>query len=147
MMKKVNRGGIVLDHCTSCNGTWYDRTELEALLKKNRAELDDKPKEPQQDDQTVGETDTSRERLFSQQDRDSFFRQPASGRMQQQLRASRNEKQSFYRKCPHCHVHMGRINFLQKTGVVVDICRQHGIFLDDGEFDSLHQFIQSNLWL
>jgi Zn-finger nucleic acid-binding protein len=38
-----------------------------------------------------------------------------------------------YRKCPVCSAFMRRCNFGQRSGVVVDICNDHGIWLDAGE--------------
>jgi Zn-finger nucleic acid-binding protein len=38
-----------------------------------------------------------------------------------------------YRKCPVCRAFMRRCNFGQRSGVVVDLCNAHGIWLDAGE--------------
>ncbi|MEM6289806.1 MAG: zf-TFIIB domain-containing protein [Myxococcota bacterium] len=46
-----------------------------------------------------------------------------------------------YRKCPRCGVVMERRNFGSHSGVVVDECREHGIFLDPGEFEAIEAFI------
>ena len=45
-----------------------------------------------------------------------------------------------YVKCPVCQAFMRRTNFAQKSGVVVDTCRQHGIWLDSGEMTHLMEW-------
>ncbi len=47
-----------------------------------------------------------------------------------------------YRKCPRCNVVMSRRNFGSHSGVIVDECRQHGIYLDPGEFEAIEAFIK-----
>jgi len=42
-----------------------------------------------------------------------------------------------YIKCPVCAVLMNRVNFGVRSGVVVDRCREHGIWLDGGELRRL----------
>lgn len=47
-----------------------------------------------------------------------------------------------YRKCPRCTNVMERRNFGSHSGVIVDECRQHGMFLDPGEFEAIEAFIK-----
>ena len=138
-MDKGDQAGITLDNCSSCGGTWYDRSELEQLLRKSKDDLEkveEQPasKDPEEPSPSLG---------FSRQERDAFFR---SGRTGNVSRRAVRQSKSVYRKCPHCQSMMNRVNYLQKTGVVVDVCRQHGIFLDEGEFDALYAFIQTRPW-
>jgi len=42
-----------------------------------------------------------------------------------------------YRRCPICDVMMQRINYRAVSGVVVDRCLRHGIWLDGGELKQL----------
>lgn len=42
-----------------------------------------------------------------------------------------------YVKCPECRRHMNRVNFGNRSGVVVDQCIVHGIWLDSGELTHL----------
>jgi len=46
-----------------------------------------------------------------------------------------------YRKCPECRDVMNRINFGRVSGVVVDVCRAHGAFLDAGELSQIRAFL------
>lgn len=43
------------------------------------------------------------------------------------------DRQVRYRKCPVCRDFMARRNFGHLSGVVVDRCNQHGVWLDQGE--------------
>jgi Zn-finger nucleic acid-binding protein len=42
-----------------------------------------------------------------------------------------------YIKCPVCTKHMNRLNYGHKSGVVIDQCKEHGIWLDGGELRHL----------
>ncbi|WP_428355232.1 zf-TFIIB domain-containing protein [Methyloprofundus sp.] len=42
-----------------------------------------------------------------------------------------------YIKCPVCREFMRRNNFAQKSGVIVDRCSAHGLWLDSGEVTHL----------
>lgn len=48
-----------------------------------------------------------------------------------------------YRKCPVCEQFMARRNYQQRSGVVVDHCRDHGTWLDADELEQIAGFIMS----
>jgi len=65
-----------------------------------------------------------------------------------QLATLQNSKPSepesiSYRPCPVCRKLMNRQNFAERSGVVIDCCHQHGIFLDGGELRRIQLWIQS----
>lgn len=45
-----------------------------------------------------------------------------------------------YKKCPECGVLMNRKNFAAMSGVVVDQCKEHGVWLDNGELIHLMEW-------
>jgi Zn-finger nucleic acid-binding protein len=45
-----------------------------------------------------------------------------------------------YIKCPVCQTFMNRVNFRYRSGVVIDRCTQHGIWLDSGEITHLMEW-------
>ncbi len=45
-----------------------------------------------------------------------------------------------YIKCPVCQKFMHRTSFAQKSGVIVDSCRNHGFWLDSGEITHLMEW-------
>jgi len=47
-----------------------------------------------------------------------------------------------YRPCLRCGTMMNRVNFGKLSGTVIDVCRDHGTFLDAGELQAIVQFIQ-----
>lgn len=47
-----------------------------------------------------------------------------------------------YRKCPRCRQVMQRRNYGSHSGVIVDECRAHGMYLDPGEFEAIEAFIK-----
>jgi len=49
----------------------------------------------------------------------------------------------MYRKCPDCSEWMHRKNFGSRSGVVVDICKLHGVWFDNGELVRILAWIKS----
>lgn len=48
-----------------------------------------------------------------------------------------------YRKCPGCEVHMNRRNFRKSSGIIIDVCRDCGTWLDADELEGIAGFILS----
>jgi Zn-finger nucleic acid-binding protein len=46
-----------------------------------------------------------------------------------------------YVRCPVCRKMMNRVNFARISGVIVDSCREHGIWFDPGELEKIMEFI------
>ena len=46
-----------------------------------------------------------------------------------------------YRPCVRCGKMMNRVNFARISGVIVDVCKGHGTFLDPGELHAIVGFI------
>ena len=49
----------------------------------------------------------------------------------------------IYLKCPVCRTLMNRQNFGERSGVVVDRCKAHGVWLDSGEFRRLAEWMKA----
>ena len=47
-----------------------------------------------------------------------------------------------YRMCPRCGDPMNRQNYGSHSGVVIDECRRHGLYLDAHEFEAIETFIR-----
>lgn len=54
----------------------------------------------------------------------------------------RPEKETVikYKKCPVCDITMQRLNYRSVSGVIVDKCHKHGIWLDAGELLQLYEW-------
>lgn len=48
-----------------------------------------------------------------------------------------------YRRCPECDAYMQRRNFMKSSGVITDVCRTHGTWLDADELEQIAGFILS----
>jgi Zn-finger nucleic acid-binding protein len=46
-------------------------------------------------------------------------------------------------KCPDCGLRMKRHVYMMDSGVTVDMCRDHGMWLDDGELSKIRRYLQS----
>ncbi|MDD2366515.1 MAG: zf-TFIIB domain-containing protein [Desulfuromonadaceae bacterium] len=56
---------------------------------------------------------------------------------------NRDERGAFYIKCPVCAKIMNRVNFGTNSGVIVDRCREHGVWLDGGELRRLFDWMKA----
>lgn len=101
-----------LDLCPGCDGIWFDRGELEALAKSARPTDEEK--------MTLGQI---------QRDLQSLPKPNPSDNVQ-------------YIKCPACGEMMTRRMFGRRSGVLIDQCREHGIWLDAGEREAIIAFAE-----
>ena len=53
------------------------------------------------------------------------------------------EREVFYRKCPMCAERMSHLNFGDRSGVILDRCGKHGLWLDGGELRRLAEWWQA----
>jgi Zn-finger nucleic acid-binding protein len=51
-----------------------------------------------------------------------------------------------YRKCPQCGELMMRRNYGGGSGVILDVCGKHGVFLDRGELTGIVDFLEKGGW-
>ena len=56
--------------------------------------------------------------------------------------ARRETSKVKYVPCPECSQLMNRINFARCSGVIVDICKQHGTWFDRDELSRIVEFIR-----
>ncbi len=47
-----------------------------------------------------------------------------------------------YIPCPHCAKLMNRVNFAHSSGVIMDVCKSHGVWLDRGELQRVVGFVE-----
>ncbi len=47
-----------------------------------------------------------------------------------------------YLPCPVCHARMNRKNFGERSGVIVDVCKSHGIWFDHGELPRVLAWVE-----
>lgn len=50
---------------------------------------------------------------------------------------------TVYRQCPLCHAMMYRRNFGRRSGVIVDVCREHGVWFDADELPRILRWIRA----
>jgi Zn-finger nucleic acid-binding protein len=48
-----------------------------------------------------------------------------------------------YVPCPSCKRIMNRVNFARRSGIILDVCKAHGVWLDHGELGRLVAFIDA----
>jgi Zn-finger nucleic acid-binding protein len=48
-----------------------------------------------------------------------------------------------YVACPVCKQLMNRSNFARSSGVIIDLCKEHGVWFDAGELPKIVEFIES----
>lgn len=98
---------IILEHCTTCRGLFFNPGELEHFL----------------DSQTnpIVRLDVAQLNQLLED-----FGPPG--------------RQPLYRKCPACYEPMSPHSFGRLSGVVLDFCGRHGVWLDGGELRRLTEW-------
>lgn len=48
-----------------------------------------------------------------------------------------------YRHCPVCRKLMQRKNFMGRSGVITDVCAEHGVWLDSGELRQIQEWVKT----
>jgi len=59
------------------------------------------------------------------------------------LSGQTSSRVATYVKCPTCATMMNRINFGARSGVVIDRCKEHGVWLDAGELRQLCEWMKA----
>jgi Zn-finger nucleic acid-binding protein len=54
-----------------------------------------------------------------------------------------NDYPTTYIKCPVCSQIMNRVNFGARSGVIIDRCQEHGLWLDGGELRHLLEWVKA----
>src|SRR4030042_3627503 len=54
---------------------------------------------------------------------------------------SRTDENRMYVPCPKCGTVMNRKNFKRISGIIIDICPKHGVWLDHGELEQIRAFV------
>jgi Zn-finger nucleic acid-binding protein len=98
--------------CATCAGLWVGESVFETLEARGREKA-----APTADSRTIREEIAARPRAA-----------PRSG--------------PFYRPCPVCSTAMTRINFSRISGILLDRCRDHGIWFDATELEAALRWIQ-----
>lgn len=55
---------------------------------------------------------------------------------------AREAEKIRYLPCPECEKHMNRVNFARYSGVIMDVCKEHGTFFDRDELRRIVTFIR-----
>ena len=105
-------GGCPLDRCERCEGMWVDRETLEKIYKER-------------------EQNTAIKQVAA----------PWLKAVNQDKPAPNKVSTQGYIRCPICNTVMNRYNFGRYSGVVVDICREHGTWFDANELNRIMTFI------
>ncbi len=56
---------------------------------------------------------------------------------------AKQDKRVSYVKCPECDKVMNRVNFGSRSGVIVDRCSEHGVWLNGGELRHLFEWMKA----
>jgi Zn-finger nucleic acid-binding protein len=107
-------GNVLLDSCAACEGLWIGRDSFEAVVK-------------------------DRDRQAS-----IVAGMPAMGGSQVTYPtgpAPIIAPTATYIRCPDCDTVMSRQNYAKRSGVIVDVCRAHGVWFDKDELRRVVEFV------
>jgi Zn-finger nucleic acid-binding protein len=83
------------------------------------------------------------DRIINQQAEREKTEYQRGGPSEGPARASLRPEKVVYLKCPDCGRHMHRRNFGKVSGVIVDECHDHGVWLDCDELGKIAAFVAS----
>jgi len=107
-------GGVGLNECLSCHGLWAPGESFDLLV--SRA--------------IEARQQASPAELYT---------------LKPRVTGSNPAKQGVkYRNCPECDGYMARRNYRKKSGVIIDTCSEHGIWLDADELEKIQ--IHAEYW-
>ncbi len=69
------------------------------------------------------------------------FSREETAKLRKSWRPHIREQETRYLKCPRCGSMMRRKNFAKVSGVIIDECRDHGVWYDKGELETINDFI------
>jgi len=113
LMPASQVGGIGLNECGGCNGLWVPGENFDVLVSR-AAE--------------------------ARRNADPADKAASDPRVKGHNPAQQQVK---YRKCPECDAFMQRRNYQKSSGVIIDVCRDHGTWLDADELERIAGFILS----
>ncbi len=108
----VHLEGHAFDQCSSCGGLWVDSRTVESIMR-------DRP-------QAI-ETGVKPDLATGNAENVGLLTGEFKGRV--------------YVPCPQCKKIMTPQNYARSSGVIVDVCREHGIWFDAGELNKILDFI------
>lgn len=113
LMPAQSVAGISVNECTSCGGLWVPGEHFDRLV--TRA-------------------------IEQRKQRDPSAALEAAPRVKG---ANPVTQRVEYRRCPSCAAQMLRRNFRKSSGVILDVCVEHGSWLDADELEQITGFILS----
>jgi Zn-finger nucleic acid-binding protein len=112
--RKLGEHGIAASECHHCAGLWLGNEAFDLLKRQALDEI------------------TSADALAA-----------VGGAAQTAVSSESTKGPWRYRRCPACDQMMQRRNYGRKSGVIVDICRQHGIWFDADELHRILKWIRA----
>src|SRR5690606_29947112 len=109
-------GEVLIDECTSCYGIWLDAAAVERVIR----ERGDKAIIPLRELGMTGR-------------RAALDTGGAA--------AAAPPSRAMYLPCPDCGTIMNRVNFGRRSGIIIDTCKSHGTWFDDGELPRVVEFV------
>ncbi len=106
-------GDTLLDECAHCGGLWVDRPAFDRVV-----------------------ADRERQSKLLAVDLDGA-RAPTAFEQGAAVPPVR------YLPCPDCHVLMNRKNFGDRSGVIIEICKPHGLWFDRDQLSAALRFVMS----
>jgi len=118
--RQVAAGQVAVLECGRCAGFWIGHEAFRGLVEKARKEsLPD------------GTTPETPQQLAAK------FGLPAG------TAAPESGQGSFYRPCPECRALMVRKNYGHTSGVIIDLCREHGLWFDADELARILAWVRA----
>ena len=128
-------GGVLLDECPACHGVWLDSAAVDRVLRERGEEANHVLKEMSAPASDLAVADASAAPI-----------DPGTAAIEQQAIPEPSILTTpgatrVYISCPDCGTVMNRVNFARRSGIIVNVCRNHGTWFDDSELPRVIEFV------
>jgi Zn-finger nucleic acid-binding protein len=118
--RQVAGGRVPVLECPRCAGFWMGHEAFRGLVERAKREV--------LPDNTTPETPHQVAARFG---------------LPEGAAAPADQSRSFYRPCPVCDELMVRRNYAHSSGVIVDLCREHGVWFDADELARILAWVRA----
>lgn len=127
-------GGVLLDECPTCHGVWLDSAAVDRVLRERGEEANHVLKEMSAPASELAVADATGPI------------DPGTAAIERQATPepailTTPVPMRVYISCPDCGTTMNRVNFARRSGIIVDVCRDHGTWFDDTELPRVIEFV------
>ena len=146
---RFNDPEFSIERCASCLAMWVDKTQFAIFLSAAKTRLFSRinSKETAAAGTVEAEAAVTSAVKSSQNLKSKLSGSSETSKNSEDGTNTSHHKVPYYKKCPYCKDLLGRENFGSSSGVIIDACHIHGVWLDAPELGKIFNFVANGAWL